>query len=224
MRGRLAAGRLAALVLGILITGVGLANSAKAFEWDLPGERKFSIHGFYEARLLFTGEDLPAHDVTFSQFRHVLNVEFELSIFPDGFGPFDSMFMFTRVLASYDCIYTRACGLFNSADSYGDDARKAVRQPASLKQNVVNKSPFFGGLLQQQYIPGTLASPIEVYNPGRRYRQCDNPPGIFQNPFPLAAFCNLNQRSPLDGPLKPGLPQLVEVRGGGLAPPPRDAL
>ncbi len=224
MRGRLAAGRLAALVLGILITGVGLANSAKAFEWDLPGERKFSIHGFYEARLLFTGEDLPAHDVTFSQFRHVLSVEFELSIFPDGFGPFDSMFMFTRVLASYDCIYTRACGLFNSADSYGDDARKAVRQPASLKQNVVNKSPFFGGLLQQQYIPGTLANPVEVYNPGRRYRQCDNPPGIFQNPFPLAAFCNLNQRSPLDGPLKPGLPQLVEVRGGDFARLSRDAL
>ena len=147
MRGRLAGRRLAALLLGILITGIGIANTARAFEWDLPGERKFSIHGFYEARLLFTGEDLPAHSVTFSQFRHVLSLEFELSLFPDGFGPFDSMFMFTRILASYDCIYTRACGLFASADSYGDAARKAVRQPASLKEDVVNKSPFFAGLL-----------------------------------------------------------------------------
>ncbi|HTO06085.1 MAG TPA: hypothetical protein VMR86_03435 [Myxococcota bacterium] len=217
MRGRLAAGRLAALVLGIGITCFGIANTARAFEWDLPGERKFSIHGFYEARLLFTGEDLPSHAVTFSQFRHVLSLEFELSLFPDGFGPFDSMFMFTRILASYDCIYTRACGLFASADSYGDAARKAVRQPASLKEDVKNKSPFYGGLLPQVYIPGTLHDAREILNPSRRYRTCDNFPGTFQNPFPLAAFCNLNQRSPLDGPLKAGFPAAVAVRAGDFA-------
>ena len=224
MRGRLAAGRLAALVLGILITGIGLANSARAFEWDLPGERKFSIHGFYEARLLFTGEDLPAHAVTFSQFRHVLSLEFELTLFPDGFGPFDSMFMFTRVLASYDCIYTRACGLFSSADSYGDAARNAHRQPGSLQDDVMNKSPYFAGLLKQNYLPGTLTDPREILNPNRRYRQCDNPPGVFQNPFPLAAFCNLNQRSPLDGPLKPGLSKFQAIRGGDFSRLARPAL
>ncbi len=224
MRGRLAAGKLAALVLGILISGIGIANTARAFEWDLPGERKFSIHGFYEARLLFTGEDLPANHVTFSQFRHVLSLELELSLFPDGFGPFDSMFMFTRVLASYDCIYTRACALFSSADSYGDTQRRAIRQPASLKENVKNKSPYFGGLLRQVYQPGTLTDAREEFNPGRRYRQCDNPPGIFQNPFPLSAFCNLNQRSPLDGPLKPGLPQVIAVRGGNFSRLSRESL
>ena len=134
-------------MLWLAVTGIGLANTAHAFEWDLPGERKFSIHGFYEMRLLFTGTELPAHDITFSQFRHVLNLEFELSLFPDGFGPFDTMFLYTRILASYDCIYTRACGLFHSADSYGDAARSAVRQPASLVQNVENNSPYFAGLL-----------------------------------------------------------------------------
>jgi hypothetical protein len=226
MRGRLAAGRVAALVLAVLITGVGLANTARAFEWDLPGERKFSIHGFYEARLLFTGDAMPASSnaITFSQFRHVLALEFELSLFPDGFGPFDSMFMFTRVLASYDCIYTRACGLFASADSYGDAARRAVRQPASLKADVQNKSPYFGGLLPMVYIPGTLAPSSEILNPNRRYRECINDPGVFQNPYPLAAFCNLNQRSPLDGPLKPGLSQLIQVRGGDFSRLAREAL
>jgi len=204
-------------MLWLAVTGIGLANTAHAFEWDLPGERKFSIHGFYEMRLLFTGTELPAHDITFSQFRHVLNLEFELSLFPDGFGPFDTMFLYTRILASYDCIYTRACGLFHSADSYGDAARSAVRQPASLVQNVENNSPYFAGLLKQLYIPGSLTDPREVLNPSRRYRQCVNDPGVFANPFPLAVFCNLNSRSPLNGPIKPGLPAYVAVRAGSFS-------
>jgi hypothetical protein len=127
-------------VLGVLIAGLGIARSAHAaLEWELPGERKLSIHGFYEARLLFVGANLPADDVTFSQFRHVLSSEIEFSIAPDGFGPFDSMFLYARGLASFDCIYSRACGLWNSTDSYGAH-RKVVRQPASLKQNVINKA------------------------------------------------------------------------------------
>ena len=103
---------LAALVaLGAPIAAMGIARSAHAaLEWELPGERKLEIHGFYEMRLLFVGANLPADDVTFSQFRHVLSSEIEFSIAPDGFGPFDSMFLFARGLASFDCIYSRACG------------------------------------------------------------------------------------------------------------------
>ena len=42
--------------LGVLIAGMGIARSAHAaLEWELPGERKLSIHGFYEMRLLFVG-------------------------------------------------------------------------------------------------------------------------------------------------------------------------
>ena len=219
MRGRLAAGRLAALLLGALIAGLGIARSARAsaLEWELPGERKLSIHGFYEMRLLFVGEDLPANDVTFSQFRHVLSSELEFQIAPDGFGPFDSMFLYARGLASFDCIYSHACGIWSSADSYGPGTPRVIRQPASLKQNVVNKAPYFGGLLPMKYLPGTLAPSQEILNPSRRYRNCANPAGTFQNPFPLAAFCNLNTESVLDGPLKPGLSPFIEVRAGSFA-------
>jgi hypothetical protein len=162
----------------MLIAGLGIARSAHAaLEWELPGERKLSIHGFYEARLLFVGASLPANDVTFSQFRHVFSSEIEFSIAPDGFGPFDSMFLYARGLASFDCIYSRACGLWNSTDSYGGAHRKVVRQPASLKQNVINKAPYFGGLLPFKYLPGTLAPANEVLNPNRRYRNCENPAG-----------------------------------------------
>jgi len=217
MRGRLTSGIVAALVLGTLIIGGGLARTAAAFEWDLPGERKFSIHGFYESRLLFVGSELPMNGATWSSLRQVLSTEVELQIFPDGFGPFDSMFMFTRFFVSYECIYTYACGTANSADSYGDDTRRAVRQPLSLKKDAVSRQPFFAGLLPQTYRPGSLAPSQEVLNPGRRYRDCLNPPGVFSNPYPLAVFCNLNNRSPLDSPVNQTGNRFNEVRAGAFS-------
>ena len=224
MRGRLTSGNVAALVLGILLLGSGLARTAAAFEWDLPGERKFSIHGFYESRLMFVGSELPLNGATWSSFRHVLSTELELTLFPDGFGPFDSMFMFSRFLVSYDCIYTRACGLANSADSYGDYQRKAVRQPLSLREDVKNNQPYFAGLLPQTYRAGTFVPSQEELNPSRRYRDCENPPGVFSNPFPLAVFCNLNNRSPLDNPNNQTGNKFWEVRAGTFHPFTRPSL
>ena len=222
--GRLKAGNVAALALGILLIGGGFARTAAAFEWDLPGERKFSIHGFYESRLMFVGSELPLNGATWSSWRHVLVTEFEFNAFPDGFGPVDSMFMFSRFLVSYDCIYTYSCGLFNSADSYGDDQRKAVRQPLSLAEDVKNNAPYFAGLLKQTYRPGSLAPAQEELNPGRRYRDCENPPGVVSNPFPLAVFCNLNNRSPLDNPNNQTGNKYWEVRAGTFHPFTRPSL
>jgi hypothetical protein len=224
MRRRLTAGNVAALVLGTLMLLGGFTRTASAFEWDLPGERKLSIHGFYESRLLFVGSDLPANGATWSSFRHVLSTEGELTIFPDGFGPFDSMFMFTRFLVSYECIYSHACWTASSANSYGDDKYQAKRQPLSLKEDVKNNSPYFAGLLPQKYRPGSLAPTREVLNPNRKYRDCENPPGVFANPWPLAVFCNLNNKSPLDGPIQGGTPTTNEVRAGTFTPLSRPAL
>ena len=193
------------------------------FEWDLPGERN-SRSTVIESRLLFVGSDLPANGATWSSFRHVLSTEAELTIFPDGFGPFDSMFMFTRFLVSYECIYTHACWTASSADSYGDDHYPAVRQPLSLKEDVKNNSPYFAGLLKQKYRAGTITDAREVLNPNRRYRDCDNPPGVFSNPWPLAVFCNLNSRSPLDGPIQGGTGKFNEVRAGSFTPLSRPSL
>ena len=98
-------------------------------------------------------------------------------------------------LVSYDCIYTYSCGTFNSANSYGDDSARPCASPLSLREDTKNN----GAVLRRaccrtKYRPGSLKSPVEeVLNPSRRYRNCDNPPGAFANPFPLAAFCNLNR-------------------------------
>ncbi len=224
MRGMLKAGQVAALFLGVLLLGSGIARTAAAFEWELPGERKLSIHGFYESRLLFVGSELPVNGATWSSLRQVLSTEVELTLFPDGFGPFDSMFMFSRFLISYDCIYHRACGTANSADSYVGPDRAAVRQPLSLAEDVKNRVPYFAGLLEQTYRPGSLVGSQEELNPGRRYRDCLNEPGVFSNPFPLAVFCNLNSRSPLDSPTNQTENKFAEVRAGTFSPLTRPSL
>ncbi len=204
--------------------GSGIARTAAAFEWDLPGERRLAIHGFYESRLLFVGSELPLNGATWSSFRQVLSTEFELSLLPDGYGPFDSVFLFSRFLISYDCIYTRACGLANSADSSVGDSRRAVRQPLSLAEDVVNKAPYFAGLLELKYRPGSLVPAQQPLNPGRRYRDCENSPGVFSNPFPLAVFCNLENRSPLDNPNNQTGNKFWEVRAGSFSPNTRPSL
>jgi hypothetical protein len=107
---------------------------------------------------MFVGSELPLNGATWSSWRHVINAEVEFNAFPDGFGPFDSMFLFSRFLVSYDCIYTRACGLANSADSYGDAARKAVRQPLSLAEDVKN-TRLLRGTARARYWPGSLQPP-----------------------------------------------------------------
>ena len=206
MRRRLTSGNVAALVLGALMLAErthahrmppssGICRASASSRSTASTSRACSS----------SAADLPANGATWSSFRQVLSTEAELTLFPDGFGPFDSMFMFTRFLVSYDCIYTHACWTGQQRRLLRRHRRNpAIRQPLSLKEDVKNNSPYFAGLLKQTYRPGSLAPAREKLNPGRRYRDCENPPGVFSNPWPLAVFCNLNNASPLDGPIQGG--------------------
>jgi hypothetical protein len=217
MRGKRFGERLAALLLAL--GPLGGAGSAAALEVELPGERKAEIHGFYETRLQFFGEDAPANGMTFSVFRHVVNLETDIEMFPDGVGPFDTMVGYTRWIISYECIYEHACATFDSADSFGGDERDAEREPQFFK-HARTRTPFIGGVYPQLYYPRTLRTTRERITPGERYRGILNPDGVFTNPFPLAAFANLNQRSFLDPPVDQGsgLSLNAETRGGAFHP------
>ena len=59
-----------------------------------------------------------------TQWYHVLNLEIEADIAPDGFGPFDVISAFGRVEVRYDCVWTRGCGIFGTADTYGDRSKR----------------------------------------------------------------------------------------------------
>jgi hypothetical protein len=201
--------RFAAVVAGLLLLACGLAaTEASALDFSLGGERNLEIHGFYETQLRFVGEDVPASGMTFSQFRHILTVETDVDIFPDGKGPFDTMNAFTRWLVTYECVYSRACGLHGSADSYG---KRAKRIPEEYN-NAYTTTPWLGGVWPAAYVPGTNRSPIQPLNPDRRVNSPLQPAGrgAFPTAFPLGAFANLNSRTMLDAPVD-------ELPGFGLA-------
>ena len=230
MRSRLLAVKLVALVLGLLT--LIAVRPALALDIELPGERQLQIHGFYETRLRFIGEDMPfgGEGVTFSQFRHVLDLETELEILPEGYGVFDTLFLFTRWVFSYECIYDGSCDLFNSADSFGEDHRNpltASRNPSGLNRMPKNLKPArvpridAGGVFPLKFRPGSLRPIRDELNPGLRLRNCFNDPGVVSNPNGLlGALCNLDDRSFLDGPVDEfqEVDLRTQTRGGAFNP------
>ncbi|MEN8158908.1 MAG: DUF1302 family protein [Myxococcota bacterium] len=106
-----------------------LAGPATALEfWD----ERIEAHGFYETRMAFGMEDwTPSNGVDMYSWLHVLNVEVEAEIAPDGWGPFDLVSAFTRVEVKYDCVWNHACGLLDNVNVFGN-------RPKELPHRVMN--------------------------------------------------------------------------------------
>jgi hypothetical protein len=120
-----ARGRAVAAAAALLLA---VAASAPARAIDLLEDR-VRVHGFYELQLRTIARDFDgSDDWDLTQFAHVLNLELEADVAPDGFGPFDLISAFARVEVRYDCIWTRACGLFPSVNAYGDGAKKLPKR------------------------------------------------------------------------------------------------
>ena len=67
------------------------------------------------------GEDFSwSDDIDLVQWYNVLSIETEYDFAPDGIGPFDILSGFARVEVRYDCVWTRACGMFPSVNSFGN--------------------------------------------------------------------------------------------------------
>jgi hypothetical protein len=90
--------------------------------WD----GRIAIHGFYgmQVRSIIEGYQWQNNSWDLTQWYHVLNLEIEADIAPEGFGPFDIISAFGRIEVRYDCVWTRGCGIFSSADTYGDRSRR----------------------------------------------------------------------------------------------------
>jgi hypothetical protein len=191
-----------------------LSRPAAAIDVELPGERRMELHGFYELRLRFVGDDMPKNGVTFSQFSHAIALETDIEIFPDGFGPFDFMSAFTRWVATYECIYQRGCGLFSSADSYGGDARSVKRLPRNIRKGAHTDDAYTAGLFHTGRRPGSLRSTREHIQPGMRPRDYLQLPGIGTHANLVTVLGNLQSRGVLGGPIEPQTLQRVVTRAG----------
>ena len=111
--------------IGVAFLLLGLALPAAAVDF-LDGA--IQAHGFGEVQLRGISRDFN-DNLDLVQWWNIFNLELEADIAPNGWGPFSSISAYSRIEVRYDCVWTRACGIFPSADVYGD---RAGKQPQRL--------------------------------------------------------------------------------------------
>jgi hypothetical protein len=145
----------------LVVAGLWLgAGPARAIEfWD----ERVQIHGFYETRMSFGYEDFDAsNQIDMYGWLHVLNLETEVEIAPDGWGPFDMVAAFARVEVKYDCVWNHACGTLPSVDAFGNmpknlPHRVQTGQRTGLAGSQIaslDRRPFW--FAQREYLNGGL--------------------------------------------------------------------
>ena len=165
-----------------------LASPAAAIEfWN----DRIAIHGFYgmQVRSIIESYQWQNNDWDLTQWYHVLNLEIEADIAPEGFGPFDLISAFSRVEVRFDCVWIRGCGIFGTADTYGDRSRRLPERLLKGRRS---------GYTLQHWNGDT-----------RRYRQFTSPPQLSYNlrdiPTP--------SREPLTFAFIPGVSALSASKG-----------
>jgi hypothetical protein len=115
--------------LGICFTGFG----ARAAEI---GGIEVELHGYYELQLRGIARDFDlSDDLDLTQWYNVLALEAEFDFAPDGIGPFDVLQAFMRLEVRYDCVWTHGCGIFSSADAFGDHAGRLPKRLADGRRS-----------------------------------------------------------------------------------------
>jgi len=112
-----------------LFAAVGMlvhAQTARALE-ALDG--RVQLHGFVEEQLRVLDGSFN-EEADLAQWYNVLNLELEVDIAPNGFGPIDLLSSYVRVEGRYDCVYSRGCGTMRSVNTYGN---RAERLPQRLR-------------------------------------------------------------------------------------------
>ncbi|MCL4685088.1 hypothetical protein KJ059_10090 [Myxococcota bacterium] len=99
----------------------GLPVPASAFDFF---DGRLQVHGFYEQQVRAVGRNLdPGNGIALAQWYHVLNLEIEADLAPDGLGPLEIVEFFARIEGRYDCVWTHACQLSSGVETFGNEAR-----------------------------------------------------------------------------------------------------
>jgi hypothetical protein len=146
---------------------------------DLLGER-LEIHGSIEEQLRTISHDWDG-ELDLTQWKTIFGVEAELSLIESGLGPIDQLSAFARVEVSYDCVWTRACGLLRSADAYGDRARGIPKRYTSgFISTLAGDAPairpqYFAGRETKRLIPLRQTPPFWTLGPNVSFDQAFAP-------------------------------------------------
>ena len=128
--------------------GLGLAaffaqaTPATAFEFF---DGRLQIHGFAETQVRVLARNMKASDnFDLAQWYNVVSLELEYTAIDSGWGPFDLLSFYSRVEARYDCIWTRACGMFPSANAWGNRAASIPLRMTDAERSGFQGSVFTG--------------------------------------------------------------------------------
>jgi hypothetical protein len=101
------------------------AQEAGAGATQPTGRDRVDVHGYYEMRVVVGWEDFGTTDAwDLYGWQHVLSVEAEADLAPNGLGPFTAISAFARAEVKFDCVYSHGCGIFDSANAFGRKPRK----------------------------------------------------------------------------------------------------
>jgi hypothetical protein len=127
-----------------------MAPGQAARAWEA-FEGRVQVHGFVEEQVRVLDGSFN-EEADLAQWYNVLTLENEFDIAPNGFGPIDLLQAYVRIEARYDCVWTHGCGMFDSVNTYGNDAK---RLPQRLRDA---KDQDYGGVIAT----GTPTVPHEV--------------------------------------------------------------
>jgi len=103
----------------------------RAYAIDLL-EGRVQLHGYIEEQIRGISANYNQQfDMT--QWYTVLRIESDISLIQNPIGPLDSLRSYIALQGQYDCVWTRACGLFPNVDVYGDRAAKLPDRLANAK-------------------------------------------------------------------------------------------
>jgi hypothetical protein len=130
---------------------LGIAPRAGAIEaWD----GRLELHGYYENQTRVIARNFDGNDDwDLTQWYQILNLELELELAPDGWGPFDLVSAYARMEARYDCVWSRACHVFPSANTYGDRTRHLPKRLSDSRRTGYDDNQFTGHVRKLHDIP-----------------------------------------------------------------------
>jgi hypothetical protein len=202
------------------------APTARAIE---AADGRVQLHGFGEVQMRALSNGF-REEIDLAQWYNVLNLELELDIAPDGFGPMSLVEGYMRVEGRYDCVWTRGCGMMRSADSYGNRAKRLPPRLSDAKDpnyaGVIPPSPpgRFNPRISPRFAPEPRLTTGDIpRNPGgelatippKDYIKYDLQSGELVNAFP--------DPDDIDGTINPAAKRaFLDLRDGRLINPADD--
>ena len=194
---------------------VAWAPRADAFDFI---DGRLQIHGYFEQTTRALSDDFSwADDVDLAQMYSIIGVEAEYDFAPDGWGPFDVLSGFARFEVRYDCVWTRACGVFPSANAFGDRVAHLPGYKTSGRRTGMFGNSFIGN--QTLYVTDPAqAKQAEIARfTAVRYEPVFDPRTIGDSNLPdgynRAVLVDQNPRRPLRTDQADGLVGLFAISG-----------